>query len=631
MTWSVDKSASVYGISHWGDDYFAINAAGHVVVKPRADQEVYIDVYRLVEEQVQKGLDLPMLLRFPDILQDRVKRLCHAFNKATEKNYYAGQYTAIYPIKVNQQESVIKNIIETHQFSDISIGLEAGSKPELMIVLAFAPIGGTIVCNGYKDRDFIRMALMGQRLGHQVYIVIEQESEVDLIIEESLKMGIQANLGLRVRLSSLSSSKWADTGGDKGKFGLSASQLLNVSRKLLDAGLTDTVKLMHFHMGSQIANLNDYRLGFREALRYYAELRDMGMPLTHIDVGGGLGVDYDGTNSRNASSINYSMSEYAHVIISMLKEYCDENDIPHPHVFSESGRAMTAHHAVLVMNVTEVESLPSNIPVLSEEELENFSFPTRRLFEFLQSNDSEMVTEVYYRVTHFMSEANMLYLEGKISLAEKAIAEQVTSVLCQRLLKQLHASQRSQRQVFDDLTDRLADKYFCNFSVFQSLPDTWAINQVLPIMPLHRLEEEPNRRAVLQDLTCDSDGKVSQYVDSQSIESNMPIHEFREKEPYLLGVFLVGAYQEILGDMHNLFGDTDSVNVYVTDDGQVERRGLDMKDTIEDMLHYVHLSANDVLNQYEQKIRYAKLSEEDRKSYFATFCHGLKQSSYLQA
>ncbi|WP_107878567.1 arginine decarboxylase [Neisseria animaloris] len=626
MSWSVADSASLYGIRHWGDCYYSVNDKGHVVVRPNDNSDVQVDLYDLVGQLNERGQDLPMLFRFPDILQDRVARLCAAFNRSIRKNEYQGRYTAIYPIKVNQQESVVKNIIVPKN-DQVSIGLEAGSKPELMIVLAFAPRGGTIVCNGYKDRDFIRLALMGQKLGHQVFIVIEKETEVDLVIEESQKLGVKANLGLRVRLSSLASGKWADTGGEKGKFGLSAAQLISSTEKLTAAGLADTVKLMHFHMGSQISNIADYRAGFKEAVRYFAELRGLGLPIEYVDVGGGLGVDYDGTHSRNASSINYDMGEYSHVIVSMLAEYCNENGVPHPNIFSESGRAMTAHHAVLVMNVTDVERLPEEVPEITDEE--NLSFATQKLIAYLDINDSEMVTETYYRIGHYFTEVTEQYLEGKVPLKEKALAEQLHAVLCRRLKQQLQASRRSQRQVYDDLNDKLADKYFCNFSVFQSLPDTWAIGQVLPIMPLHRLDEYPTRRAVLQDLTCDSDGKISQYVDQQSIESSMRVHEPKPKEPYLLGVFMVGAYQEILGDMHNLFGDTDSVNVYVRDNGEIVFGGMEEHDTIEDMLHYVHLSPEEVLNKFEEKSRWAKLSSNERNSYFAEFCRGLKQSSYL--
>ncbi|MDO5357540.1 MAG: arginine decarboxylase [Conchiformibius sp.] len=625
--WTPADSASLYGIKHWGGGYFAVADNGEVTVSPNRNSNTRLSLYDLVHELNGRGQDLPMLFRFPDILQDRVLHLCRAFNRSIRKNDYGGRYTAVYPIKVNQQESVVKNIIVPKN-DEVSIGLEAGSKPELMIVLAFAPKGGVIVCNGYKDRSFIRLALMGQRLGHQVFIVIEKESEVDLVIEESAKLGVKANIGLRVRLSSLASSKWADTGGEKGKFGLSAAQLLSAATRLQAAGLGDAVRLMHFHMGSQISNIADYRTGFKEAVRYFAELRGLGLPVDYVDVGGGLGVDYDGTHSRNASSVNYDIGEYSHTIVSMLKEYCDEFGLPHPNIFSESGRAMTAHHAVLVMNVTDVETLPEAVPDIPERD--GLSFATQKLITLLEQGiDTEMVTETYYRISHYLAEVTEQYVDGKVGLPEKALAEQLHAVLCRRLKKGLQTSHRAQRQVFDDLTEKLADKYFCNFSVFQSLPDTWAIGQVLPIMPIHRLNEKPNRRAVLQDLTCDSDGKVSLYVDRQSIESNMPVHALKDGEPYILGVFMVGAYQEILGDMHNLFGDTDSVNVYVRDDGGIEYAGMEEHDTIEDMLRYVHLQPQEAINKFEEKLRWAKLDGAERRVYTAEFFHSLKQSSYL--
>ncbi|MFC3626036.1 arginine decarboxylase [Vogesella amnigena] len=624
MAWTVADSRSLYGIRHWGAGYFNVGDNGCVKVRPNARHHREIDLHELAHTLADKGLDMPLLVRFPDILQDRVTRLCRAFDNAIAGQNYGNRYTAIYPIKVNQQEAVVKSIIATQ---DVSIGLEAGSKPELMAVLALSPKGGTIVCNGYKDRDFIRLALMGQRLGHEVFVVIEKESEVDLLIQESAKLGVKANIGLRVRLSSLASSKWADTGGEKGKFGLSAAQLISAVDKLVAAGHGDNVRLMHFHMGSQIANIADYRAGFREAIRYFGELRALGLPVDHVDVGGGLGVDYDGTHSRNASSINYDMDEYANVIVSMLHEFCEENAIPHPRIFSESGRAMTAHHAVLLMNVTDVERLPDTVPEVAD--VQALPKPVRKLFELMSLTDAEMVTETYYRASHLSSEVSDMYAEGRITLKEKALAEQVQAALCRRLQAQLTASQRSQRQVYDELTEKLADKYFCNFSVFQSLPDTWAIDQVLPIMPLHRLDEQPTRRAVLQDLTCDSDGKVKHYVDQQSIESSMPVHAVEPGEEYLIAVFMVGAYQEILGDMHNLFGDTDSVNVYVREGGKVSFEGVEEHDTIEDMLRYVHLSPEEILNRYEGKARMAGLNSEERSVYFAEFCRGLKQSSYL--
>ena len=624
--WTVADSRSVYGIRHWGAGYFSINDAGRVEVRPNGPDSAPIDLHQQVDELRQSGLSLPLLVRFPEILQDRVRRLTGAFDASIERLDYHSRYTALYPIKVNQQEAVIENIIATQ---NVSIGLEAGSKPELLAVLALAPKGGTIVCNGYKDREFIRLALMGQKLGHNVFIVIEKESEVQFVIEEAAHLQVAPQIGLRVRLSSLASSKWADTGGEKSKFGLSAAQILQVVERFHAAGLDQGIRLLHFHMGSQIANIADYRKGFREAIRYYGELRAMGLPVDHIDVGGGLGVDYDGTHSRNASSINYDMQDYADAVVDMLKEFCDRQDIPHPHIFSESGRAMTAHHAVLLVQVTDVERHNDGVPQIdpSVEQPEVL----QALIELLGDSDPEMVAESYWRATHYIEEVAAQYSAGKLSLVQKALAEQCYFAICRRLHNQLKARQRSHRALLDELNDKMADKYICNFSVFQSLPDTWAIGQILPILPLSRLDEEPLRRAVLQDLTCDSDGKIRQYVDEQSIETSLPVHELRDGEDYVLGIFLVGAYQEILGDMHNLFGDTDSVNIYQGADGAVLHSGIETHDTIEDMLRYVHLSPEELMTHYRDKVASASISNDERTRFLDALRLGLTRSSYLSS
>ncbi len=622
--WSVADSRRVYGIRHWGAGYYAINEAGNVEVRPHGPHGAPIDLNLLVAQLRDSGLSLPLLVRFPGILQDRVRQLTGAFDASILRLDYQNGYTALYPIKVNQQEAVVENIIAT---DNVAIGLEAGSKPELMAVLALAPKGGTIVCNGYKDREFIRLALIGQKLGHRVFIVVEKESEVPLLIEEAAALDVQPWIGLRVRLSSLASSKWADTGGEKSKFGLSAAQILAVLERLRCAGLEQSVRLLHFHMGSQISNIADYRKGFREAVRYYGELRALGLPVDHVDVGGGLGVDYDGTHSRNASSINYGMEDYAATVVGMLKEFCDRQALPHPHIFSESGRALTAHHAVLVVQVTDVERPNDALPQLPADIEQPESL--QALFELLGPNDPEMVAETYWRATHFVGEVAAQYSAGKLSLVQKALAEQAYAAICRRLHEQLKARQRSHRQVLDELNDKLADKYICNFSVFQSLPDTWAIEQILPILPIHRLHEQPGRRAVLQDLTCDSDGKIRQYVDEQSIETSLPVHELRDGEDYLLGVFLVGAYQEILGDMHNLFGDTDSVNVYQRGDGSVFHAGIETHDTIEDLLRYVHLEPSELMSLYRDKVAGAHLTARERTRYLDILRLGLTRSSYL--
>lgn len=622
--WTVADSRGVYGIRHWGAGYFALNDAGRVEVRPRRLEANGIDLYEQVQQLREGGLQLPLLLRFPDILQDRVRQLTGAFDASIARLDYQNRYTALYPIKVNQQEAVVESIIAT---DNVAIGLEAGSKPELLAVLALAPKGGTIVCNGYKDREFIRLALIGQKLGHNVFIVIEKESEVTLLIEEAAELKVQPQIGLRVRLSSLASSKWADTGGEKSKFGLSAAQLFSVIERFRAAGLDQGVRLLHFHMGSQIANIADYRRGFREAIRYYGELRQLGLPVDYVDVGGGLGVDYDGTHSRNASSINYDIEDYAGAVVGMLKEFCDEQGIPHPHIFSESGRALTAHHAVLVVQVTDVERHNDAEPQLDPQA--EYPESLRELIDMLGHGDPETVAETYWRATHFISEVAAQYSAGKLNLLQKALAEQCYYAICRRLHEQLKVRQRSHRALLDELNDKLADKYICNFSVFQSLPDTWAIDQILPIMPLHRNDEEPLRRAVLQDLTCDSDGKIRHYVDEQSIETSLPVHEVRPGEEYLLGIFLVGAYQEILGDMHNLFGDTDSVNIYQRADGSVYHAGIETHDTIEDLLRYVHLSADELMSFYRDKVSGSGLGAAERNRYLDALRLGLTRSSYL--
>jgi len=393
------------------------------------------------------------------------------------------------------------------------------------------------------------------------------------------------------------------------------------------AGFDQGIRLMHFHMGSQISNLADYRRGFREAIRYYGELRALGLPVDHIDIGGGLGVDYDGTHSRNDSSINYDMDDYAASVVGMIKEFCDLQELPHPHIFSESGRAITAHHAVLVVKVTDVERHNDQQP--SIENLEQQPEVIQQLAELLAPTDPEMVTEIYWRAMHLIEEVSAQYSVGKLDLQQKALAEQSYYAICRRLSDQLKARQKSHRPVMDELNDKLADKYICNFSVFQSLPDTWAIGQILPTLPLQRLTEEPLRRAVLQDLTCDSDGKLQRYIDEQSIESSMPVHETVAGEDYLVGIFLVGAYQEILGDMHNLFGDTDSVNVYQHPDGHVYYAGVETHDTIEDMLRYVHMSPDKLINSYRDKVGAAHLTASEHNLFIDTYRLGLTRSSYL--
>jgi len=624
--WDIQQARDAYNIPHWGGEYFDINDAGHLHVRPRrAGAHPGIDLYQLSQEAQAAGLALPLLVRFSDILHDRVDTLCGAFSQAMEVAGYRGRYTAVYPIKVNQQKSVVQEIL---RHGDERVGLEAGSKPELMAVLALSRPGGVIICNGYKDREYIRLALIGRRLGHRVYIVVEKLSELDIVMDEARKLDVVPLLGIRVRLASIGHGKWQNTGGDKSKFGLSAAQVLTAIDALRRAEMLGSLQLMHFHLGSQVANVRDIQRGVREAARYYAELHRLGVNIGCVDVGGGLGIDYEGTRSRSECSMNYSVQEYANNVIHTLWEICEQTGLPHPDVITESGRAMTAHHAVLITNVIDIEQAPvsnaSAVPADDEPMI------IHDLWQALQNLSARSALEIYHDAEHWVGEAQSMYTHGVLNLAQRARAEQLFFAICAAVRSLLKPESRAHREMLDELNEKLADKYFCNFSLFQSLPDVWAIDQVFPIMPLHRLDERPERRAVIQDLTCDSDGRIDHYVDREGIESSLPLHSVRKGEPYLLGVFLIGAYQEILGDMHNLFGDTDAVNVELTDDGDHRLLEPQRGDTIDELLRYVHFAPEDLLASYRSKIAAAELSAEQRSLYFGELEAGLQGYTYLE-
>lgn len=625
MTWSLDQARATYNVCHWGGGYFDINAQGHLCVTPRRGQTGRaIDVFALAREIRDQGLGWPVLVRFSDILHDRVDTLCDAFAQAMENEGYGGGYTAVYPIKVNQQRTVVEQI---RDHGGERVGLEAGSKPELMAVLGMSRPGGVIVCNGYKDREYIRLALIGRRLGHQVFIVIEKLSELELVLSEAADLGIDPLLGVRVRLSSIGAGKWQNSGGEKAKFGLTASQLLEAVAQLRQAQRLDCLQLIHFHLGSQLANIRDIQRGLREAARYYAELSRLGGNIKVVDVGGGLGVDYEGSRSRSFCSMNYSVQEYANNIVYTLKEICAEQGLPHPMIISESGRALTAHHAMLITNVIDVDSVPTG------EQLQppGAQAPAviRNLWELLQQVDARAVLEAYHDAVHWLGEAQEMYTHGIIDLAQRATAEQLYYAICWRVRSLLNPASRAQRDVLEELNEKLADKYFCNFSLFQSLPDVWAIDQIFPVLPLHRLDEAPQRRVAIEDLTCDSDGRIDQYVDGEGIESTLPLHSPRPGEPYLLGMMMVGAYQEILGDMHNLFGDTDSVDVELTAEGYRLVRP-EHGDKVDELLSYVHFEPQELLAAYERKIAAAKLNPETAQAYLKELADGLNGYTYLE-
>ena len=620
--WTTDTARYTYAVPHWGDGYVDVDTAGDIVMRPRGARGPSLSLPGIVERARSEGLRLPLLVRFPDILADRLARLQAAFAGAIDEHGYAGGYTAIYPIKVNQQRGVAGELVAagTHGF-----GLEAGSKPELMAVLGMARPGSIVICNGYKDREYIRLALIGLKLGLHVHIVIEKLSELDHVFSEAKALGVEPLLGVRVRLASIGAGKWQNTGGDKGKFGLSPSQVLTLIERLDAAGLKHTLKLQHFHMGSQISNVRDIANGMREATRYFVELTRMGVPLEIVDVGGGLGVDYEGTRSRSHNSINYSIEQYAATIVQSLAEAVTAEGLVAPHILTEAGRAMTAHHAVMVVNVTEVEQVPAgSMPPPQSDE----PSVLRHLREVHAALDDRPPLELFHEAQHHLAEGQSLYALGQLALTDRARLDEMFYAIANAVRRRLLPAERAHRQALDELDEKLVDKYFANFSVFESVPDIWAIEQIFPIVPIARLDEQPTRRGVIVDLTCDSDGRIDHYVEADGVEVSMPLHELRDGESYCLGLFMVGAYQETLGDIHNLFGDTDAVNVRVDGDGYTFahiRRG----DTTDLMLDYVGYDLEALRQSYRERIAGAGVTGAEAGRLYDVLNGGLTAYTYL--
>ncbi len=624
MQWDIDQARTTYNVDHWSGGYFDINEKGHLAVYPDRDRsKAGIDVYELTQQMGQHKLSLPVLLRFTDILQDRVTTLCNAFDEAMREEEYSGGYTAVYPIKVNQQRTVVEHICK-HGAG--RIGLEAGSKPELMAVMALSEPGGVIVCNGYKDREYVRLALIGQRLGHRVFIVIEKLSELQIVLDESAKLNVEPLLGIRVRLASIGAGKWQNTGGEKSKFGLTANQVLDAIKQLRAADKVSTLQLLHCHLGSQIANIRDIQRGMGEVARYYAELHALGVTINYVDVGGGLGIDYEGTRSRSYCSMNYSVKEYAHNVVHALSAVCAEKNLSEPMLISESGRALTAHHAVLITNVIDSDVVPESNDIEALDE-KNDPQVIHYLWGVLSQSDVGSPVEAYHDAAHWLQQAQDMYNHGLLNLEQRAKAEQLYFAISAKVKARLNPAIRAQRELLEELNEKQADKYFCNFSLFQSLPDVWAIEQIFPIMPLHRLNEKPQRRVVIQDITCDSDGRIDQYVDNEGLETTLPLHDYSHDKPYLLGMMLVGAYQETLGDMHNLFGDTDSVDVELTEDGYRFSQP-EYGDTVDELLAYVHFDSNELVASYENKLQQSDLSEQERQVFMDELQAGLQGYTY---
>ncbi|QSF50536.1 MULTISPECIES: biosynthetic arginine decarboxylase [unclassified Thermosynechococcus] len=601
--WTIEDSEQLYRIQGWGEPYFGINAAGHVTVSPKGDRGGSLDLYELVQALQQRNIGLPLLLRFSDILEDRIERLNACFARAIARYGYQGAYKGVFPVKCNQQRHIIEALVrfgQSHQF-----GLEAGSKPELLIALAMLNTpGALLICNGYKDRGYIETAILARRLGHTPIIVLEQPEEVAEVIAVSQALGIEPIVGVRAKLSTQGVGRWGTSAGDRAKFGLTVPEILTAVEQLREAGMLNSLQLLHFHIGSQISAISVIKDAIREAGQIYGELVRLGANMQYLDVGGGLGVDYDGSKTNFHASKNYSMQNYASDVVAGIKDACRQRGIPDPILISESGRAIASHQSVLIFNVLGVSEVPKITP---EPATEDEHLIIRNLYDTYQTIDENNYQEAYNDALQFKGEAISLFNFGYLSLPERARAESLFWACCAKIL----GIARQQEYVPDDLEDLekiMASIYYINLSVFQSVPDSWAIDQLFPIMPIHRLDEEPTERGILADLTCDSDGKIDQFIDLRDVKSVLELHPFRPREPYYLGLFLNGAYQEIMGNLHNLFGDTNAVHIRLTPKGY-EIEHLVRGDTMQEVLGYVQYQGDALLEKIRRRTE-AALAEQ---------------------
>ena len=627
--WTIEDSKELYNINGWGTSYFGINEDGNVYVNP-SKNNVKIDIRQIIDELALRDVTTPVLLRFPDILDNRIEKMASCFKKAAKEYNYKGESFIIYPIKVNQMQPVVDEIISHGR--KFNLGLEAGSKPELHAVIAVqCKSDSLIICNGYKDENYIELAMLAQKLGKHIFLVVEKLNEIDVIAKAAKRLNVKPNLGIRIKLASSGSGKWAESGGDASKFGLTSSELLQAFDKLDEVGLHDCVKLIHFHIGSQITKIRRIQNALTEAGQYYVNLRKMGYNIEYVDCGGGLGVDYDGTRSSNSeSSVNYSIQEYINDCVYSFTDVANRNDIPHPNIITESGRSLAAHHSVLVLDVLGAASLP-----VMPEEFE--AKPTdhklvKDLYEIWCNLTPKTMLEDWHDAEQIREDSLDLFAHGMINLKTRAEIEAMYWSVCH----EINGLTRGMKHIPDELRglDKLlADKYFCNFSLFQSLPDCWGIDQLFPIMPLQRLDERPSRNCTLQDITCDSDGKISNFVAGGTLSNVLPVHALRKSEPYYIGVFLVGAYQEILGDMHNLFGDTNAAHISVKDDTYHIDQIID-GETVEEVLEYVQYNPKKLVRQIEQWVtkcvKEGKLSLEEGKEFLSNYRSGLYGYTYLE-
>lgn len=627
--WRIEDSAELYNINGWGLKYFSINDKGHVAVTPR-EGSASVDLKELMDELQVRDVTSPVLLRFPDILDNRIEKISKCFQQAADEYGYTAKNFIIYPIKVNQMRQVVEEIVSHGK--KFNIGLEAGSKPELHAVLAInTDENSLIICNGYKDENYVELALLAQKMGRRIFLVVEKLNELRLIADISKRLKIRPNIGIRIKLASSGSGKWEESGGDGSKFGLNSSELLEALDFLEKAKMTDCLKLIHFHIGSQITKIRRIKNALKEASQFYVQLQNMGFHVEFVDIGGGLGVDYDGTRSSSSeSSMNYSIQEYVNDSVSALVDACAKNNLPQPNIITESGRSLTAHHSVLVFEVLETTSLP--IWDEKEELGENPHELVDELYKIWDNMNQPRLLESWHDALQIREEALDLFGLGLLDLRTRAQIEQLFWSVA-REVNEIASDMKHAPEELRKISKLLPDKYFCNFSLFQSLPDSWSIDQLFPIMPISRLDERPDRTATIQDITCDSDGKINNFISSHGANSHLAIHALNNKEPYYIGVFLVGAYQEILGDMHNLFGDTNAVHVSVYKDRYEIDQVID-GETVAEVLDYVQFSPKKLVRSVEtwvtSSMKAGIITPEEGREFLSNYRSGLYGYTYLE-
>ena len=621
----------LYNIDGWGNGYFSINEKGNVQVTPRKKNGNSVDLNELMRELYLRDVSAPVLIRFPEILDNRIEKISTCFSIASKEYGYEAQNYIVYPIKVNQMRQVVEELVSHGK--RFNIGLEAGSKPELHAVLAInTDTNSIIICNGYKDESYIELALLAQKMGKQVFIVVEKINELKLTLEIAKRLKVMPNIGIRIKLASSGSGKWEESGGDGSKFGLNSSELLEALEMLKEQKMEECFRLIHFHIGSQITKIRRIKTALREAAQFYVQLHALGFNIEFTDIGGGLGVDYDGTRSSySENSINYSIQEYVNDSVFAFVYAANKNNIPHPKIITESGRALTAHHSVMVFEVLETATMPEWAEEVDIQE--NDHELVKELYKIWDSLTQPRMLEAWHDAQQIREESLDLFSLGMLDLKTRAQVEQLYFSIVREINIVIKRSKHAPEEL-RQLSSLLPDKYFCNFSLFQSLPDSWAIDQVFPIIPIHRLDERPDRTAILQDITCDSDGKIATYISQGGASSPfLPVHGLKKDEPYYLGVFLVGAYQEILGDLHNLFGDTNVVHISTSEKGYNIEQVID-GETVEDVLEYAQYNAKKLVRTVESwvmsSVKQGKISLDEGKEFLSNYRSGLYGYTYLE-